>query len=212
MVTDDDRRQFQRLKLARPILATVDGANALLLDVGIAGAFVEHQGRRQPGAHFTLSFRWQGEELQFECEVVRTKIVKPSADSTAVIAHSGVRFVDASADANDKLRKMMATFVGRVLDAQRANASGDHKSETLLGMLGEARRTRSRGFIRYQFHDGTWSHEPTQSPRQPHDGFTVGAHEDDEEIEELCRTYERADEEGRSMIRLVAELSTSAVK
>jgi len=212
MTTEDDRRQFQRLKLARPILATVDGASALLLDVGVAGAFVEHQGRLQPGANFSLSFRWQGEELEFECEVVRTKIVKPSADSAAVIAHSGVRFVDASVDSYAKLRKMMATFVGRVLDAQRANASGDHKSETLLGVLGEARRTRSRGFVRYQFHDGAWSHEATQSPRQPNDGFTVCAHEDDEEIEELCRTYERSDEEGRSMIRLVAEISTTAVK
>jgi hypothetical protein len=212
MVTDEDRRQFQRLKLARPILATVDGANALLLDVGVAGAFVEHHGRLQPGAHFSLSFRWQGEELQFECEVVRTKIVKPSADATAVVAHSGVRFVDASVASNEKLRKMMATFIGRVLDAQRANASGDHQSETLLGIIGEARRTRSRGFVRYQFHDGKWSHEATQSPRQPHDGFTVGAHEDDEEIDELCRTYERADEEGRNMIRLVAELSTGGGK
>ena len=211
-MTDDDRRQFQRLKLARPILATVDGAKALLLDVGVAGAFVEHQGRVQTGANFSLSFRWQGEELQFECEVVRTRIVKPSADSTAVIAHSGVHFVDASAESSAKLRKMMATFVGRVLDAQRANASGDHQSETLLGIIGEARRTRSRGFVRYHFRDGAWSHEPTQSPRQPHDGFTVGAHEDDEEIEQLCRTYERADDEGRSMIRLVAELSTSSVK
>jgi len=212
MTTEDDRRQFQRLKLARPILATVDGANALLLDVGVTGAFVEHQGRLQPGSTFTLTFRWQGDELELECEVVRTKIVKPSADATAVVSHSGVRFVDASAESNDKLRKMMATFVSRVLDAQRANASGDHQSETLLGMVGEARRARSRGFVRYQLHDGAWSHELTQSSKQPHDGFTVGAHEDDEELEELCRTYERADEEGRSMIRLIAELSTSAVK
>src|ERR1700747_2749988 len=98
MTTDDDRRQFQRLKLARPILATIDGVNALLLDVGVAGAVVEPQGRLPPGAQFSLSFRWQGEELAFECEVVRTKIVKPSADSAAVISHSGVRFVDASAD------------------------------------------------------------------------------------------------------------------
>lgn len=212
MVTDDDRRQFQRLKLARPILASINGASALLLDVGIAGAFVEHTGRQEPGSHFQLSFRWQGDELEFECEVARTKVVKPSADSNAVVSHTGVRFVDATVGSNDKLREMMATFVSRVLAAQRLNASGDHESETLLGMVGAARRTRSHGFVSYHFRDHRWTHESTRSSRQPSDGFTVGAHEDDEEIDQLCRTYERSDEEGRGMIRLVAELSTSSVK
>jgi hypothetical protein len=212
MVLDDDRRQFQRLKLARPIIAAVDGASALLLDVGVAGAFVEHHGRLEPGTHFSLTFRWQGDELEFECEVARTKVVRPSADAAAVVSHSGVRFVDASAGSSEKLRQMMATFVGRVLAAQRANASGDHDSEVLLGTVGEARRARSRGFVRYQFREGAWSHEATQSPRQPPNGFTVGAFEDDDEIEQLCRTYENADEEGRDMIRLVAELSTASVK
>ena len=212
MVLEDDRRQFQRLKLARPIIAAIDGASALLLDVGVAGAFVEHHGRIEPGAHFSLTFRWQGDELEFECEVARTKVVRPSADAAAVVSHSGVRFVDASAGSDEKLRKMMVTFIGRVLAAQRANASGDHDSEVLLSAVGEARRTRSRGFVRYQFRDSTWSHEATQSPRQPSNGFTVGAFEDDEEIEQLCRTYENADEQGRDMIRLVAELSTSVAK
>ncbi len=33
------------------------------------------------------------------------------------------------------------------------------------------------------------------------------AHEDDDEMETLCRAYEHADEEGRNLIRLVSELS-----
>ena len=40
-----------------------------------------------------------------------------------------------------------------------------------------------------------------------HDQFTVAAHEDEDELESLCRTYEIADEDGRKLIRLVAELS-----
>lgn len=212
MVLDHERRQFQRLKLPRPILATVNGESALILDVGVAGAFVEHHGRIEPGAHVTLCFRWQGEELEFMCEAARTKVVRPSADASAIVSHTGVRFADASAHSKQKLQEMMATFVGRLLEAQHANASGDHQSETLLGVIGDARRSRSRGYMRYRLGDGAWSHEATNSARQPKDGFTVAAFEDEEEIETLCRTYETADEEGRDLIRLVAELSTVAVK
>ena len=52
----------------------------------------------------------------------------------------------------------------------------------------------------------------TDTPQQPTDGFTVAAYEDEEELETLCRTYEQADEEGRSLIRLVAELSVLGVR
>lgn len=202
----EDRRQFQRLKLPRPILASIDGESALLLDVGVAGAFVEHHGTLAPGEHLTLSFRWQDDELDFLCEVARTRVARPG------ISHTGVRFVDSSVRSQQLLRDMMATFVQRLLDAQRLNADGDHESERLLGTMGHARRSRSRGYVCYQLQDGAWVHEPTASPRQPPDGFTVPAFEDDDEIATLCRTYEQADEEGRNLIRLVAELSTAAVK
>jgi len=205
-VHPEDRRQFQRLKLPRPILATLDGESALLLDVGVAGAFVEHHGTLALGAHLTLSFRWQDAELDFMCEVARSRFVREG------VSHTGVRFVDSSVQSQHQLHEMMATFVRRLLDAQRANASGNHDSERLLGTMGEARRTRSRGFVCYEWQDGAWKHETTTSSRQPPDGFTVPAFEDDDEIATLCKTYERADEEGRNLIRLVAELSTSGVK
>lgn len=208
-MVSDDRRQFQRLKLPRPIIAEIDGQSALLLDVGVAGAFVEHRGKLEPGSHFTLSFRWQGDQLEFLCEVARSKIVRPSADATAVLSHSGVRFADASAHSKQRLQEMMATFVRRMLDAQRANASGDHDSELLLSKMGEARRARSHGYVAYHLKNDAWTHETTHSSRQPADGFTVSSFEDDDEIATLCETYARADEDGRNLIRLVAELSTS---
>src|SRR6266849_4237365 len=119
-----DRRQFQRLRLGRPILAMIDGESALVLDVGVAGAFVEHRGKFAPGARFRLTFRWQGEDLVFTCEVARSQVVRPS------VSHTGVRFVDAVGNSNRRLQEMMATFIGHVLAAQRANASGDGTGES----------------------------------------------------------------------------------
>ena len=193
-------------------MALVNGQNALLLDVGVAGAFIEHHGEIPSGTEFRLTFRWQGEELEFLCEAVRSQVVRPSADKNAVVIHTGVRFIESNDATKRLLQQMMATFVGRVLAAQRANASGDHQSEMLLGAIGDARRTRSRGYVRYQLQNDTWTREATSSPKQPVNGFTVAAFEDEEELETLCRAYEDADEEGRGLIRLVAELSALAAK
>jgi hypothetical protein len=204
-MVQSDRRQFQRLRLARPILSRIDGESALLLDIGVAGAFVEHRGRFEPSARFQLSFRWQGEDLEFLCEVARTKVVRPS------VSHSGVRFIEPVGDSGTRLQQMMAAFVGHMLAAQRANASGDRGGEALLATIGDARRTRSHGYVTYRFRDGVWTREATASAEQPPDGFTVGAFEDEEELEALCKTYEDAGDDQRNLIRLVAELSAMAV-
>ena len=207
-----DRRQFQRLKLAKPILAGLSGENCLLLDIGVTGAFVEHHGEAKPGQKFTLSFKWQGEHIIYTTEVVRTAVVKPAAKGSAPISHSGLRFIEARGDSARQLRDMMATFVGRILAAQRANARSEQTEETssTLAQLGAARRSRTKGFLAYLWDGKAWTIRRTELAQQPKNGFTVPAYEDDEELQHLCRTYELADAEGRKLIRLVAELSVSA--
>jgi hypothetical protein len=66
---------------------------------------------------------------------------------------------------------------------------------------------RSRGFISYHFDGRTWLRVPGHTPVQPPNGFTVGDFEDPDELEKLCQSYEQANDEGRNLIRLVAELS-----
>ena len=204
-----ERREFQRLRLAKPILASMDGANALILDIGMAGAFVEHYGVVEPGHQFRLSFRWQGEDIVFRCEVVRTTVIRqPGGDGKSTASHSGVHFVEPVGDAVARLEDLITTFVGRILAAQRANAAGEAASSaSILAGMGGARRKRTRGFVSYRLKGDSWWRVPTDSPRQPEDGFTVAAWEDETELETLCRSYADADEEGRRLIRLVAELS-----
>ena len=52
-MNEADRRNFQRLKLAKPILATLAGHSALILDIGMSGAFIEHYGTVAPGNRFS---------------------------------------------------------------------------------------------------------------------------------------------------------------
>ena len=207
----EDRREFQRLRLARPILATIDRANALILDIGMAGAFLEHYGTTEPGSRFRLSFRWQSDPVEFHCEVVRTSVVRaPGGDGEHPVSHTGVHFVAPVGDAEARLEELMGSFVRRILDAQRANAAGDDAHSTsasVLAGLGGARRKRTHGFTSYRLKDGKWWRVPTDSPRQPEEGFTVAAWEDETELDTLCRTYEEGDAEARQLIRLLAELS-----
>ncbi len=207
----NDRREFQRLRLAKPILALLNGQNALILDIGLGGAYVEHYGEHKTGDSQRLLFRWKGEDVDFMAEIARSVVVRKTAN--ALVSHSGLRFVQAVGKSEALLNDMMATFVGKMLAAQKANAGATEPSgaEALVD-LGGARRSRTRGYVTYRLQNGTWSRELSDTPTQPLNGFTVAAYEEDEELESLCRTWEAADSEGRRLIRLVAELSARTVK
>jgi hypothetical protein len=215
-VLPNDRREFQRLRLAKPILAQIADKSALILDIGVGGAFLEHYGEAQPGERFELTFRWQGDDITFTAEVIRSSTArKPGGDMQNVVSHTAVRFVEPKADAEVRLYDLMATFVGHVLAAQKANAhseGADSAGAHVLAQLGEARRMRTRGYVAYHFKDGKWWRVPTDSMLQPPDGFTVAAYEDEEELAQLCDAYEKANEEGRRLIRLVAELSVLSAR
>lgn len=211
----NDRRQFQRLRLSKPILATMGDQNSLILDVGMTGAFIEHYGVLSSGDRFHLKFRWHGEEVEYLCQVARSTVVRtPGGDGQSVVSHSGVRFVEAVGDSESRLQDMMAFFVGRILAAQKSNAAAhdDAEGALVLEQLGDARRTRSRGYITYRLYGNRWWREATKSSDQPDNGFTVAAHEDQDDLEVLCGAYENADDEGRRLIRLVAELSARSAR
>lgn len=203
-------REFQRLKLTRPILASMRGASALLLDVGVGGAFIEHHGTAERGERFTLSFRWQAEDVEITCEVMRTGVLG-STSAEKVTSQTGVRFVDVTPETRRRLQDLIGSFLTHILAAQKANAFGEGPAsagQQILARLGHARRTRSRGFMAWRFDGEAWTSAPTDVRQQNRDGFTVGRHEDEDEVETLCRAYEKANDEGRDLIRLVAELST----
>lgn len=206
----NDRRKFERLRLPKPILALLDGENALILDIGISGAFIEHYGKTKAGERFTLLFRWKGTDVEFVSEVAHTVIVRKTESSE--VSHTGLRFTQPIGEAEKRLNDMVGTFVGKVLAAQKANAVATQPSDSALIDLGGARRSRTRGFLTFRFQDGKWSREISESPVQPSNGFTVAGYEEDDELESLCQAYETADEEGRRLIKLVAELSARTVK
>jgi hypothetical protein len=209
----DERREHQRLRLARPILATMDQANALILDIGMTGAFLEHYGERRPGDRCRISFRWHGDEVAYSCEIVHSVVVRQTGgNGLQALSHTGVYFLEPVGDSEARMRDLMTNFVTRVFDAQRANAAGDPTtSAAVLAGLGAARRKRTPGFVTCRLEDGQWVRISSDSPRQPENGFTLPAWEEESDLETLCRTYESTDAEGRSLVRTLAELSVRGV-
>ena len=213
-MSTSERRASQRLKLAKPLLATMDSHSALILDVGVGGAFVEHHGRAVEGLKVRLAFKWQGSEIAFSSEVARSTVIREGGEE-GVVSQSGLVFRGGEGDSEERLQGMMGVFVSQLLAAHRANAAAEQgRGAAILAQLGQARRSRSRGLVTYTWDGNDWKHAATDSPQQPLDGFTVAAYEDEEELMTLCQAYEEADEEGRALIRMVAELSvrTAAAK
>src|SRR5438067_2623345 len=170
----NDRRIFQRLRVPRPILGTLDGQNTLILDLGVIGAFVEHYGVTTPKTRCRLHFQWQGDAIEIICDVARTEVVRRAG--TSALSHTGLRFVEAIGRSEERLHDLIASFVGSMLAAQKANADGvaDDNTELRLIDMGGARRVRVRGLVRYRLRpDGTWVRSATDDRRQPPDGFTV---------------------------------------
>src|SRR5437899_6808706 len=96
-----DRREFQRLSLAKPILGLLDGQNALILDIGVGGAFVEHYGMSLPGQRHKLLFKWKGEDVEFVAEIARSNVVRTTGPMS--VSQSGLRFLQAIGKSENRL-------------------------------------------------------------------------------------------------------------
>lgn len=211
MDSQEERRRFQRLDLTAPVAASFDGADVELIEIGLVGALIRHAGPLEAGRSGHLRFAWEGNELTFECRVVRTE---PPGEHAGEWFRSGLEVLAGIGVSSQRLRDLIAEHVGRVVAAQEANALGLRELNRIdpdhtLTALGSARRANESGFITWRLREAGWKRIPSLLPDQPADGFTVAAWEEEEQIARLRKAYEDADEEGRQFLRMLAELSIS---
>ena len=196
---DDERRQYQRLNMTRPIDGWFGDYAVLLRDVSANGALVEHDDVIEEGARGLLRFYFRREEVEVLAETVRR------SDGSA-----GLHFVESC----ETLNKLLAESAVELLMAQEANASGDREhnvigDETLTSASG-AYRIPLGGYVAWTLDGDRWMRRHSLLPDQPPNGFTVSAQEDETQVAMLCRTYADGDEEARRLTRLLAELSVAA--
>lgn len=187
-----------------PIRARLGPAEGVLLEIGFSGALFEHRMHLPQGLHTGLTFERNGRHFNLPTDIVRS--VELDSPSTTTYYHSGLRFE--RSDLDQALRDLIAGEAKKLLMAQAANAMGVRMPN--LSGTGDRlvpRRPAGGGFLQFILHLNVWERTPTMSPEQPDEGFTVSVHEDPDELDNLCRVYEGSDEDGRKLIRVLAELS-----
>ncbi len=181
-------------------------ARVYILDISLNGVRVAHQGTLPPpGRDCVLSFHWEGDVIELRCEVTRNvleRLAKSAAEKS--VYHAGLSIVDADRQSREALRKMIAGLVARALDEQKANARGVPAEAAQCFQTGKGTE-----FLRFELINGAWRRTETTRPDQPAHGFTISAEEDRAHVEMLCNTFQNADEPGRKLIKMMAELSIS---
>jgi hypothetical protein len=221
-----NRRRFERIRLSLPLQGSIGAHQVVVRNLSLIGCGIEHHFPLQVGTRVRLSFPWNGEMVSIESTVVRCKLEGSLVERDLSVYSSGVRFAESSGWQVRVIREMVASQVSRALESQKENARGDipkylqkmaifrdgiltaHPDfDDSYTSLPSMRIARSRGYVRYGLERGTWRKKKTQDPTQPPEGFTVWAYEDSDQLEQLCETYQRGDEDIRSLIRIIAELS-----
>lgn len=193
----DERREFQRLHLTKPIDGWFGDFSILIVEVSASGAKIVHDDPIPHAARGLLRFSWRGNDVEILSQITRSEG-----------ARSGVHFLDSNA----ALREMIANSANEVLRAQQANAQGDRArnkvgDETLTAASAGVRA--ASGFLQYHLTPNGWKCHRALLPDQPDDGFTVSANESQEQIDLLCSTYESGDAEAKRMTRMIAEVSVT---
>lgn len=196
----DEKREFQRLHLTRPIDAWFGDFAVRLVDVSAKGGAIEHDEEIPHGSRALLRFYWRDDGIEVTAEIVHTNARN----------RSGIRFTED----NLALRRHLAASATEILRAQEANALGDRErnvvgDETLTAV---STGVSVGGYVTCTLTPSGWTRRHSMLAEQPADGFTVAAREPPEQIDLLCRTYESGDDEARRLTRLLAELSVAAAQ
>jgi hypothetical protein len=181
-------------------------ARVYIIDISLNGVRIAHQGTLPPaGRECALAFEWDSHPIELRCEVTRNvleKLAKSAAEKS--IYHAGLSIIDADAFSRRELRRMIGALVARALDEQKANARGVPAEAAQCFQTGKGTE-----FLRFELINGAWRRTATTRPDQPAHGFTISAEESREHVEMLCHTFQNADEPGRQLIKMMAELSIS---
>jgi hypothetical protein len=201
-MSGEERREFQRLGVDPPIPASYAATPVTLIEIGVLGARIHHAEKldRDEGE---LRFSFEGEEIALKCEVVRT--IQGDSKYPGSGIESGIRFRGAVGESGEYLRAMLGNLVTRALEARPVQTT--HDAPTIDG--DKTVRGTDASYVCYRLDGKGWQRRAVFLPEQPALGFTVARAMDPEEVKRLQRVYQAADEEGRRLIRLFAELSVS---
>jgi hypothetical protein len=187
-------RRVQRIHFPLPLTGRLGTVEVAISDLSVLGARVEHRAPLASGGHARIVFDWDGERIEADCRIVRSRIDRG-------VYRSGLEFDNLAPRTRDLIRRLIELHLRRAFDEQRRAAR-----DVLLPSL-DAIASIDNGYVCLTFDAGGWLRKRTHDPGQPPEGFTISADETDAQIELLREAYERSDSGGRRLIQLFAQLS-----
>lgn len=202
----EERRRYQRINLPTPLRGTIGDLRIFVIDVSVSGMRVAHQDPLPPiGGECLVRFSAPTGPLSLHCKVVRTAVHRRAAHAgEKTVYHSGLEIDRTRVEADRTVRELIAYYVERALDEQKANARGIPATAALSFQTGKGTE-----FVRMELIRGEWRRSVTKDATQPPNGFTISSAEGPDHVAMLCAAYESGDNEGRRLIRMMAELSIS---
>lgn len=223
-----ERRQRQRLRLTRSLIARYGAQGVVVVDVHECGARIEHFAPLTPGRSASLTFDWQSSRIHVDAKVVTSRVHRfADGANGGTVYQSGLEFASLSSEMAASLREVMATLIARSVAEQVSNlrglgpvsekempvfqggvvaADGIDPSQTTSKRIPIKRA--HQGYFRCVLVSGRrWERRWTRFPHQPDDGFTVLATEPRDLVDMLCEDYVRCDSPTRRLIRLLARVT-----
>ena len=225
--TTEQQRNAERIPLKEPIEATIDSAEASVIELSLIGAKVEHFNRLAMNSIATVQFKWKGQTLRLKGKVARTEMRSVRGKAGYM---SGITFATSAEEGPQELRWMMGTLLEPIPHEPEPPPPPPPKptpppqpsvpyipSTTPAPFLQQIDEIEDfeeiepaaemLPYVSCVWEEEEWIKTRTSDPKQPLSGFTMLAPETDEEVDDFCRTYEMADIETQRMIRLSFELS-----
>jgi hypothetical protein len=191
-----ERRISQRFHVAGTVSVVMGRGEGVLIDLSEHGARVRHSTPARRGSSVRVSFEWSGARFSASAEVLAARVVSlgngPSYESR-------VRFTDLNPDSQTVLLAAIDGIVGRDVRKWVNNLRGwtDDVQTTAAPLPAGT-------FIRCHLHGTWWERKVTSNTTQPAEGFLLPAETSQTEIETLCTSYVRGNEEERNMIKLMS--------
>lgn len=207
LTSDSNRRGAERHALPKPVPATFGGFNATLIDFSLTGCRIEHLDRMNPRMTLPLRFFWRGTEVKMQATLVRSEMVPVHGKPGYV---SGLIVCDSAEDApavvrdivqwliNNEARKIAAT---EPLVETAPPPPAIEVAEEVEEVEEEEVEAMSTQYLQCVFSNGRWEKLYVDKPKQPAEGFTIAAPNDEREADVLCRAYEKAAPDARKAMQ-----------
>lgn len=226
-----NRRRAERLRLSESVVARLGTQGAVLIDLSLFGARVEHYSRLRVGDVRPLRLDVGEASINLRCVVVNSRVHRFAAgDDGLTVYRTGLDFSSEEHDHLGTLGQFIEHARAETLTEQIANAKGfappskgdmpifrggaltsnDFKVATAkkdAHLIPDKKIAKEVGFVRYAKKNNRWTSVWTLDPSQPEEGFTVSANEAADQIEMLCKLYRDGDRQTRDMIRLLSATS-----